>query len=223
VRFLLDKTTAGKLLNIPHKQVTVNEAMIPIKGHLSIKQYMKDKPVKFGIKVWLLADVATAYCHNFEVNIGKNAEIVTNDFGLSSKVVIGFTKHLEMKGYEMYMDNFYISPQLAKYLYGRDTYLCSTLRTNRKGYLKELVQTNAAARCLQRGQSDWRMCGPLLASYWKDSRMVYYLLSCHEPEGDMTTQHRAKDGTAQEILCTPTVETYAKYVGGVDCLTKTPD
>lgn len=35
----------------PHKQVTVEEAMVPFKGRLSFKQYMKDKPVKFGIKV----------------------------------------------------------------------------------------------------------------------------------------------------------------------------
>jgi hypothetical protein len=219
VRFLLDhcrKTFQEEYT--PHKQVTVDEAMIPFKGRLGIKQYMKDKPVKFGIKVWVLADAVTAYCHNFEVYVGKNAEIVTNNFGLSSKVVIVLTKHLEMKGHEVYTDNFYTSPQLADYLYGRDTYLCGTVRTNHKGYPKELVQTNAAARRLQRGQSDWRMCGPLLASYWKDNRMVYYLSSCHEPEGDMTTQRRAKDGTAQEIPCTPTVEAYAQYMGGVDRL-----
>jgi len=56
--------------------VSVDEAMIPFKGRLGIKQYMKDKPVKFGIKVWVLADVVTAYCHNFDVYVGKNAEIV---------------------------------------------------------------------------------------------------------------------------------------------------
>ena len=60
---------------------------------------MKDKPVKFGIKVWVLADVVTAYCHNFDVYVGKNAEVVKNNLGLSSKVVIELTKPLEMKGY----------------------------------------------------------------------------------------------------------------------------
>ena len=29
--------------------------MIPFKGRLSFKQYMKDKPVKHGIKVFVLA------------------------------------------------------------------------------------------------------------------------------------------------------------------------
>ena len=30
-----------------------DEAMIPFKGRLSFKQYMKDKPVKHGIKVFV--------------------------------------------------------------------------------------------------------------------------------------------------------------------------
>ena len=34
----------------------MDEAMIPFKGRLSIKQYMKDKPTKWGIKVFVLAD-----------------------------------------------------------------------------------------------------------------------------------------------------------------------
>ncbi len=36
--------------------VTIDEAMIPFKGRLRFKQYMKDKPTKWGIKVFVLAD-----------------------------------------------------------------------------------------------------------------------------------------------------------------------
>ena len=34
----------------------------------------------------------------------------------------------------------------------------------------------------------------------------------------MTTQHRAKNGTVQELQCMPTVEAYAKSMAGVDRL-----
>jgi len=219
VRFLLDHCRTFQAEYVPHKQITVDEAMIPFKGRLGMKQYMKDKPVKFGIKVWVLADAVTAYCYNFDVYIGKNAENVNKSLGLSTKVVIALTKPLEMKGYEVYTDNFYTSPQLADYLYGRKTYLCGTIRTNRKGYPRALVPTNAAARRLERGASDWLMCGPLLASCWKDKRMVYYLSSCHEPEDEtLTTERRNKDGTAIQIPCTPTVQAYAQFMAGVDKL-----
>ena len=39
-----------------HQQVTIDEAMIPFKGRQSFKQYMKAKPTKWGIKVFVLSD-----------------------------------------------------------------------------------------------------------------------------------------------------------------------
>ena len=33
-----------------HEHVTVDEAMIPFKGRISFRQYMKAKPTKWGIK-----------------------------------------------------------------------------------------------------------------------------------------------------------------------------
>ena len=89
--------------------------MIPFKGRLGMKQYMKDKPVKFGIKMWVAADAVSAYCFNFEVYIGKNNDIVNKNLGMAANVVIGLTKSLEKKGYVIYTDNFYTSPVLADF------------------------------------------------------------------------------------------------------------
>ena len=47
----------------PHEQVTIVEAMIPFKGQLSFKQYMKDKPVKWGIEGFTLSDATTGYVY----------------------------------------------------------------------------------------------------------------------------------------------------------------
>ena len=47
---------------IPHKRVTIDEVMIPFKGWLSFKQYMKDKPVKSGIKMFVLTDSHIVMC-----------------------------------------------------------------------------------------------------------------------------------------------------------------
>ena len=64
-----------------HQQCSVNEAMIPFKGRLAFKQYMKDKPTKWGIKVFVLADATNGYIKAFQVYTGKNVER-RNDVGL---------------------------------------------------------------------------------------------------------------------------------------------
>lgn len=43
----------------PSDIVTVDESMIPFKGRYVLKQYMPKKPVKWGYKVWCLADAIT--------------------------------------------------------------------------------------------------------------------------------------------------------------------
>ena len=80
-------------------------------------------------------------------------------------IVIELTKFLEKKGYAIFTDNFYTSSQLTDYLFSRDTYLCGTVRTNRKGFPKPLVKSKAEQRRIQRGYYYWFMCGPLLASF----------------------------------------------------------
>ena len=36
-----------------------------------MKQYMKSKPAKYGIKVWVAADVKTSFLYNLQVYTGK--------------------------------------------------------------------------------------------------------------------------------------------------------
>ena len=45
----------------PSKEVAVDEAMIKFQGRSSLKQYMPKKPIKRGIKVWVLGDSTNGY------------------------------------------------------------------------------------------------------------------------------------------------------------------
>ena len=57
VREILDCVN-GKLLGnyTPHKESSIDEAMIAFSGTLAFRQYMPTKPTKYGIKVWMRAD-----------------------------------------------------------------------------------------------------------------------------------------------------------------------
>ena len=50
----------------------------------------------------------------------------------------------------MYTDNWYTSLTLANYLLNAQTYLCGTIKSNRRFYLKDLVNTE-----LDKGQGWW--------------------------------------------------------------------
>ena len=75
-----------------HQSCTIDEAMIPFKGRLRFKQYMKDKPTKWGIKVFILADAPTGYVKRLQVYTGKGLDSCVTDVGLCTKVVLDLMK-----------------------------------------------------------------------------------------------------------------------------------
>jgi hypothetical protein len=53
--------------------VSVDESMVKYKGRLAFRQYLPMKPVKWGIKVWVMAESNTGYVNNFQVYTGAIA------------------------------------------------------------------------------------------------------------------------------------------------------
>ena len=116
----------------PHEHMSVDEAMIPFKGRLGFKQYMKDKPTKWGIKVFVLSDATNGYVCRLQVYTGKNGELSSSEQGLSTKVVHELVRGKESVQPKIYMDNYYSSPQLFLSLYDKNVGACGTVRPNRK-------------------------------------------------------------------------------------------
>ena len=75
-----------------HRDVSIDEAMIPFKGRSSMKQYLPMKPVKRGFKVWMLAD-SNGYVSTFEVYTGKKGN--TTERGLGANVVLSLTESIQ--------------------------------------------------------------------------------------------------------------------------------
>ena len=83
--------------------------MVYFKGRLGIKQFISNKPVRFGIK----PRPATGCCCKFDIYVGKSKE--ADDplaLGKSSAVVMNLVKGLEHKNYDVYMDNYHTSVPL---------------------------------------------------------------------------------------------------------------
>ena len=199
-----------------HQSVSIDEAMIPFKGRLSFKQYIKNKPTKWGIKAFVLSDATNGYGYRIQIYTGKGADSDTS-VGLCSRVVLELMDGLEHQGYNLYTDNYYTSPHLYGELYKKGINACGTARVNRKGFPKDLVHTR---KDVERGYYDYRSDGPLLATVWFDRRFIYFLStmhSCEPSDGSTVTVNRRKqDGTQEAVVCPPLLVDYQKFMRGVD-------
>jgi hypothetical protein len=153
--------------------------MVPFKGRLGIKQYIKDKPNKWGIKAFLLCDSQTAYCFRFEIYIARSSDFEGENLELTSAVVLNLTKGMEYKVHIVYTDNFYTSVVLAYNLKVCGICMVGTFRSNRKGYPKVLAEVKD--KHLQRGQFRWQMTDKMSAIVWKDKRIVHCISTIHKP------------------------------------------
>jgi hypothetical protein len=93
------------------KVMAVDEQMIPFKGRLGLKVYMKNKPAKWGIKIWALAG-QSGYVHSFNV-FGDNLLVTEgpDGVGASGQTVLNLCENLE-PGTEVFFDNYFASPGL---------------------------------------------------------------------------------------------------------------
>uniref|UniRef100_A0A1X7VHX0 PiggyBac transposable element-derived protein domain-containing protein n=1 Tax=Amphimedon queenslandica TaxID=400682 RepID=A0A1X7VHX0_AMPQE len=78
--------------------------MVPYHSHSSLKQYMPQKPIKIGFKVWVRADSTNGYISQFQVYTRK--ETSSTEKGLGSLVVKDLTATIQHSNHHVYCDNF---------------------------------------------------------------------------------------------------------------------
>ena len=99
------------------------------------------------------------------------------DLGLSNRGVVDLCSdhHLLHKGYRVYTDNFYTSPDLYLHLRDLGFKACGTVRLNRRGIPVEVRQAK-----LKKGEIASFHDDMLLTLKWKDKRDVTLLSTFHD-------------------------------------------
>lgn len=69
---------------------------------------------------------------------------------------------------------------------------------------------------LQRGEYVYRQKGSLVATVWRDRKLVYVMSTNCQPTGNTEVQRKEKDGSRQMISCPPSIVEYNRYMSGVD-------
>jgi hypothetical protein len=191
---------------VPEENLSIDEELIKFKGRLIFRQYIANKSAKYGIKIFSLCS-ADGFVHNMEIYGGKGT-VDPDDDGFAASIVKKLmTKYLD-QGYTLYMDNYYNSVQLAKFLYNHKTYCAGTLRKNLKLNPKHILNEK-----LKLGESIVAENGPIKIVKWKDKREVLMITTKHSCEFEEGANRRGVLKTKPDVIFE-----YNKYMAGVDRL-----
>ena len=113
----------------------IDEFMVPYFGRHGCKQYMRNKPVKFGYTFWVVA-TPLGYAIQFYPYTGKNENNDSN-LGLGGSVVATLAEKLPSQvgsNYHIIMDNFFTCPNVPRILKAKGIAATGNVRINRAEY-----------------------------------------------------------------------------------------
>lgn len=175
------KPLAEKLVNnfqriyTPGRTFCIDESIIPFQGRLLFKQYIPQKTHKYGIKLFKLCS-DNGYTWNLRIYAGK--EKGDGNASVSTNIVINLSRDLLNSGRTIIADNYYTSLELTNILLDSKTHYIGTLRANRRGNPKEVVQKKLKKGEVFGQENERGIC----VLKWKDKRDVLLLTTKHTVE-----------------------------------------
>nr|CAI5856406.1 unnamed protein product [Callosobruchus analis] len=155
------------------EHVCIDETMVPFRGRLKFRQYIKGKRHKFGIKLFKLC-MSGGYLLHAKIYCGQDK---VDGMSVATKVVLELLETNLDKGLTLYTDNWYTSMELATKLRARNTHLVGTVRKNRKGLPLDVVNAK-----LKRGEIFGQEKNGIVVFKWRDKRDVIMLSTKHTDE-----------------------------------------
>ena len=118
-----------------------DEQLVLFRGRCPFRVYIPSKPGKYGIRIWVLADVASSCCCAFDVYTGKIGNLV--EVGIGQRVVLQLTENYYNSGRNNTADNFFSSYSLVSQLSSKKLTYVGTVRKNKK-FLQLEFQTHCS-------------------------------------------------------------------------------
>ena len=158
---------------LPESDQPMDEHMCKFKGKSLMRQYMKNKSIKWGFKFWFRCGSKSGYLYQFDMYLGRKSK---TEFDLGNLVVLSLCKNLKNSYCYVFFDNFFTSPNLMLKLFEDGIYATGTVRSNRK-HMPNLKTDKQ----MKRGEHDWLACDTISATKWMDNRSVILLSYYHNP------------------------------------------
>jgi hypothetical protein len=209
------------------KQFSIDEMMIAYKGMKAgkRKQYMKDKPNKWGFKNYVRAGVS-GIIYDYILYAGEDTfrqhrfSEEEESLGFGAKVVIALCQSIEHKPAIIYCDNFFSSPELFYILReGYGIFGLGTIRNNRIRGAERVLPEEKVFKKKERGHFAEVSCNKnrLAIVRWNDNKVVTFISSIVASEPVEKIVRYSKDEKKKiDVQCPQIVRQYNKHMGGVD-------
>ena len=199
---------------VPACELSLDEGMIPTKNSLSIKQYIKDKSIKWGLKTFLLCESKTGYIMNAEVyTVNVDNSNLPAGLGVTGSLVARPCKPFEQRNHCIFTDRFYTPVTVGEYLLDKQgTGLCDTALPNRKKFPKEIINKK-----MERGSHSLLFNGKTAEVAWCDKKPIYFLTTKYISEPIVTVmRYDAKEYKHMPVTCPALVKAYNFCMSGLD-------
>ena len=123
----------------PEKNLSIDESMMLWRGRLIFRQYIKNKPHKYGIKFYELC-THDGLVLSAEIYGGQGFSDV-NNLGQTAAIVLKLMEPYLEKRHHVFTDNYYNSVSLTEFLSSKGTYITGTLRKDRKRNPRKVIST----------------------------------------------------------------------------------
>lgn len=163
----------------PYRDLVIDESLLLWRGNISFRQYIPSKRHRFGFKLFVMCDCKSGYVQDIVLYTGDQTELVDDrSTGLSGAVVKTMIDRYLHCGHVLYLDNWYTSPLIAKYLHLQETGICGTVKAGRRHMVKS---SQELGRKLLRKEVVFYKCNNILATSWYHNREVNLLSTIHRP------------------------------------------
>lgn len=223
VRFLIDQFRKNiQQFGFFRSGLSIDEMMVKSFARTVLKQFIRGKPIRFGIKLWGLA-TSDGYLLDFDLYCGKAATvggILLSKCALGSRVVMYLLQKFlsainirKLSQYHLYFDNFFTSFDLILHLKKIGLRATGTIRDNRvkdKNNIDKKADrgTYAVKHDANSGINFVTVMDSKPVSIASTAGGVSPLTSCK--------RFSAEAKSKIELMFPKVFEIYNKYMGGVD-------